>query len=281
MQPRQSPCRPAVPSRATRPPERDDSRSRRAGSRLFRKTHRGRQRRFLRTWLSGRWPRSCGSRSARETNWRNGNRGCFMIRLLPEEVIDAENRVLREHCLCDAIELPRGRQIASERFFDDHSRMLRQVRRAESFDHRLEQRRWDGEVVRRATSATKRLLYRRERLRLLIIPTDVLELRQKWWKACLLSIPPDRLMLSVTRFRRRARLHFGKATPIIGTLRCHASPSHRVPGKSSCGRDRPSRRKAPARPNERRPSGASLAGNGRGPSRHAARASNASTRNIG
>ena len=34
-----------------------------------------------------------------------------------------------------------------------------------------------------------------------------------------LAIPPDRFILSVTRLRRRSRLHFGKATPITGTLR--------------------------------------------------------------
>ena len=42
------------------------------------------------------------------------------------------NTVLR-----DVVELPRGRQVASERLFDNDARMLRQVRRAESFDHRL------------------------------------------------------------------------------------------------------------------------------------------------
>ena len=66
--------------------------------------------------------------------------------------------------LRDAIEFPRGGQVASERLFDDDARMVGQVRGAKSFDHRLEERGRDGEVVRRAPGATERLLDRRERL---------------------------------------------------------------------------------------------------------------------
>src|ERR1035438_2621409 len=46
---------------------------------------------------------------------------------------------------------------------------------AESFDHRLKQRGWNGEVVRRAPSLIQRRLYRLEGLRIVIIPTHVLE----------------------------------------------------------------------------------------------------------
>ena len=94
-------------------------------------------------------------------------------------MIDAENRVLREHRLRDVVELPRGRQIAPERLFDNDARMLGQVRGTEPFDNCLEERGRDGEVVRRAPSVTQRLAYRRERVRVIIIPTDVLELGEK------------------------------------------------------------------------------------------------------
>jgi hypothetical protein len=58
-------------------------------------------------------------------------------RLFPEEVIDAENRVFREHRVRDAVELLRRGQVTSERLFDNDTRMLGQVRGAESFDDSL------------------------------------------------------------------------------------------------------------------------------------------------
>ena len=74
-------------------------------------------------------------------------------RLLPQEVIDAEDRVFRERRARDAVELPRGGQVASERLFDNDARMLGQVRGAKPFDHRLEERGRDGQIVRWAPSA--------------------------------------------------------------------------------------------------------------------------------
>ena len=77
--------------------------------------------------------------------------------------------------LRDVVELPRGGQVASERLLDDDARMLGQVRGTEPFDHRLEERGWDGEVVRRAQSASQRLLDRRERAPVVIVPAHVTE----------------------------------------------------------------------------------------------------------
>jgi len=93
-------------------------------------------------------------------------------------MVDAEDGVFRELRSRDVIELPRGGQVASERFFDNDARMLGQVRGAKSFDHRLEERGRDGQVVRRVPSATQLLFNRRERARVVIIPTHVLEQRQ-------------------------------------------------------------------------------------------------------
>ena len=78
-------------------------------------------------------------------------------RLLPEEVVDAEDGVFREHRPRDAVELPRRGQVAAERLFDDDARMIGQVRSTEPRDHRREERGRDGEVVRRAPSAAQRL----------------------------------------------------------------------------------------------------------------------------
>ena len=75
--------------------------------------------------------------------------------------------------------LPRGCQVASERLFDNNARMRGQVRGTESFDHHLEERGRDSEVVRRAPGSAQRALYRRERLRMIIIPAHILEQGQK------------------------------------------------------------------------------------------------------
>jgi len=54
-------------------------------------------------------------------------------------VVDAEDRVFREHRVRDPIEFLRGGQVTSERLFDNDARMLGQVRATESFDHCLEE----------------------------------------------------------------------------------------------------------------------------------------------
>ena len=110
-------------------------------------------------------------------------------RLLPEEVIDAEDRVFRKHRVRDAVELPRRGQVASERLFDDDARMLGQVRGTEPFDHRLEERGRDGEIVRRAPSATQRLFDRRERARVIVVPAHVPESGQKMVEGTLVIDP--------------------------------------------------------------------------------------------
>ena len=91
--------------------------------------------------------------------------------------------------LRDAVELPRGGQVAAERLFDDDARMLGQVRGTEPFDHRREERGRDGEVVRRAPSATQRLLDRRERARVVIVPAHVAEQGQKLVEGALVIDP--------------------------------------------------------------------------------------------
>ena len=67
--------------------------------------------------------------------------------------------------------------------------MIGQVRGAESFDDRLEERGRDGEIVRRAPSATQRLFYLRERVPVVIVPAHVTELGQKMMERALVTDP--------------------------------------------------------------------------------------------
>ena len=94
------------------------------------------------------------------------------------------------------VELPRRGQVASERLFDNDARMFGQVRGSESFDHRLEERGRDCEVVRRAPSAAQRAFYRSERARVFIVPAHITEQGQKMMKGSLV-IDPARSLYAV------------------------------------------------------------------------------------
>jgi hypothetical protein len=94
-------------------------------------------------------------------------------RLVPEKVVNAEDRIFREHRPGDTVELPRGSQVACERLFNNDAGMLGQVRGTKPLDYGLKERGRDGRVVRRTASATQLLFYRRERARVMIIPTYI------------------------------------------------------------------------------------------------------------
>ncbi len=76
-------------------------------------------------------------------------------RLLAQEVIDAEDRVLGEGAARDPVELARRGQVAAERLFDDDPPAFGQPGGVEAADDRGEQRRRDGEVERRALRAAQ------------------------------------------------------------------------------------------------------------------------------
>src|SRR6187401_2159588 len=94
-------------------------------------------------------------------------------------MVDTENRIFREHRLCNAIEFPRGGQVATERLLDDHARMFGQARAAQPFDYGCKKRGWDGEVVRRSPRIVQRLLERFERTQGFVIAMHVREPRVK------------------------------------------------------------------------------------------------------
>ena len=85
----------------------------------------------------------------------------------------------------DAVELSRRGQVASERLFDNNARVLGQVCRAQPFDHRLEERGRDGQIMCRPPGLPQRLFDRRERARVVIVSAHVLEQGQKLLKGAL------------------------------------------------------------------------------------------------
>ena len=100
-------------------------------------------------------------------------------RLLAEVVVDPEDRLLGEDRPGDRVQLDRRREVAAERLFDDDARVAREPRRAEALDHGLEQRRRDGEVVRRPLRLAERRLQRREGRRAAVIAADVADQREQ------------------------------------------------------------------------------------------------------
>ena len=96
-------------------------------------------------------------------------------RVLAEEVVDAEDRRLRKDGLGDAVELPGRREVAPEWLLDDDPRLVSQARSAELLDHRGEEKRRDGQVVRGTGGFTQSLLQRCERVRILVVTVHVPE----------------------------------------------------------------------------------------------------------
>jgi hypothetical protein len=92
-------------------------------------------------------------------------------RFLPQEVVDAKDRIFREHRPRHAVELSRRGQVAPERLLHNYACMIGQARRAESGNDRRKERGRDSQVVRRAARAPQRLLDLCERALIVIVPT--------------------------------------------------------------------------------------------------------------
>src|SRR6185437_13911903 len=97
---------------------------------------------------------------------------------LREEVIDAEDRVFREHRVRDAVERPRRREVAPEGLLHDDARVLREARGAEALDHPGKERRGNGEIVRGAACLAERRVQLRESGEIVVVALHVVERRE-------------------------------------------------------------------------------------------------------
>src|ERR1035438_3639474 len=79
----------------------------------------------------------------------------------------------------DLVEFSCRGQVAPEWLFHNDACMLGQVRRAETLDDRLEERRRNSQIMRRSPRVTERLFDGYECARGLIVSTHILEQRQK------------------------------------------------------------------------------------------------------
>src|SRR5262249_37703659 len=94
-------------------------------------------------------------------------------RPLAEVMVDAKNRRLGESREQDAVQFPRRCQIRAERLFDYYSTVLRTARFPERLDHRFEEHRRNGQIVRRPLRGAKGLADRLERGAVVVVSVDV------------------------------------------------------------------------------------------------------------
>ena len=100
-------------------------------------------------------------------------------RLLPEEVVDTEDRFLGERRVKGRVQLLRRCEVAPERLLDDHASIRRAARRREAFDNGREERRRDGEVVERTGGAFEAREQLLERGWILVVAVDVAQQRRE------------------------------------------------------------------------------------------------------
>ncbi len=79
----------------------------------------------------------------------------------------------------DLVEFLCGGQVTPKWLFDNDARMLGQLRGAEPANHRLEERRRNGQIMCRTPRVTERLFDRREGFGVLVIAAYILELVKK------------------------------------------------------------------------------------------------------
>ena len=140
-------------------------------------------------------------------------------RILAEVMIDAKNRVFREHRAGDGVEFASGCQIASEGLFDDDAGVLGQAGGTEAADHGGKQRRRNRQVVGGAFGGAQRLLQRVERARIGIVAGDIVEQRQQPIECGFVvdgGVAAPRWRAHGDAIRRCPRA--SEATPITGTV---------------------------------------------------------------
>ena len=94
-------------------------------------------------------------------------------RLLPEEVVDAVDRVLVEGMMQDRVELFGRLEVAPERLLDDDTSVFVDALRGEALRDVVEQARRDREEVQRVLAGLERLLELLERRLLAVVARDV------------------------------------------------------------------------------------------------------------
>ena len=90
-------------------------------------------------------------------------------------MIDSEDRLLIESVEQSAVELLRRREVVTERFFNNDASAHCASRLGKLCHNRTEQRRRDGEIVRRLLHWAKLLAQRMKRCRILVVAVNVMQ----------------------------------------------------------------------------------------------------------
>ena len=120
-------------------------------------------------------------------------------RLLPEEVIDAIDRLLGKRLVQRGVERARRRQVAAERLLHDQSGVRGHPRPRQARRHDAEQARRNGQVEGRAHGATERLAQAVEGGRVLIVAGHVRQARDEPFVGGRVDAPVSREALADAR----------------------------------------------------------------------------------
>ena len=96
-----------------------------------------------------------------------------MHRLLPQVMIDAEDRLLVEGAEQRAVQGLRRGQVIAERLLHDHTGALRGARPGQLLHHGAEERRGNGQVMRGPLGRAQLLAERLEGGRVAVVAVDV------------------------------------------------------------------------------------------------------------
>ena len=98
---------------------------------------------------------------------------------LPEVMVDPEDRRFRKRPMQCSVQRLGGGEVSAEWLFDDDARAVMTVRPGQPFGHGREQLRRNREVIQRPTRSAERGSQLPERLGIVVVAVDVLQVRRQ------------------------------------------------------------------------------------------------------
>src|SRR5271156_2766703 len=134
-------------------------------------------------------------------------------------MINAKNSGFREHRLQNRVQVLRGFQVVSKRFFDDHARIRGAARFSQALHHRGEQTRRNRQVMRGIFRAAKRCAQLFERLGVLIVAINIFQEAHEFRERSFIHATTECGDAVARALAKLLDIPAALATPITGTFR--------------------------------------------------------------